>query len=131
MSDQTMEGWIDERGQPVISVRLSGLEDSIVALIDTGFNGELIIYEEHASQAHLQIRSKSSEVRLADGSEAEFLNSDGAIEWFSEQYRVAIFIIPGPAPRHGRWQIGTQLLRDCRLEIDFRERSVRLSRQVL
>ena len=131
MSDQTMEGRIDDYGQPVISLQLSGLEDPVVALIDTGFNLEFIIYEEHARQAQLVIESDIQIVALADGSQKELMRSEGIIEWFREQRRVAILIIPGPAPRHGRWQIGTQLLRDCRLEIDFREKSVRLSRQVL
>ncbi|MEK7659531.1 MAG: hypothetical protein AAB338_02690 [Patescibacteria group bacterium] len=127
MSNRTMEGWIDERGQPVIPVQLERLEDSVVALIDTGFNREFIIFEEHARQAQLMIESDTQIVALADGSQKRFLKSGGTIEWLGEQRRVNIFIIPGSMPRHGRWQVGTQLLRDCRLEIDFRERSVRLS----
>ena len=128
MSNQMTEGRIDNQGQPVISVRLIGIEDPYTALIDTGFNGDLIIYEEHAREAELTIERGARPVTLADGSRVELVRADGVIEWFGEQCRVIVFLIPGPAPRHGRWQIGTQLLRDCRLEIDFRERSVRLSR---
>ncbi|MEK7659411.1 MAG: hypothetical protein AAB338_02025 [Patescibacteria group bacterium] len=130
MLSQLMEGWIDEHGHPVMPVQLIGLEDPIVALIDTGFNRELIVYEEHSQQAQLVIESESVSVLLADGSQEEFLRTEGVIEWFGEPRRVDILVIPGQAPRKGRWQIGTQLLRDCRLEIDFRERSVKLSRHV-
>ncbi|MEK7659567.1 MAG: hypothetical protein AAB338_02890 [Patescibacteria group bacterium] len=130
MRNHTIEGWIDDHGQPIMQLQLLGLEDPVVALIDTGFNGELIIYEEHAHQAHLRIKPKASDITLADGSRAEFLISEGVIEWFGESRQTTIFVIPGPAPQKGRWQIGTQLLRDCRLEINFRERNVRLSREV-
>lgn len=40
MSNQVAESWIDDYGQPVVSVQLVGLEDPVVALINTGFNGE-------------------------------------------------------------------------------------------
>lgn len=125
---RTMDGWIDGRGQPVMSVRLAGLEDPYVALIDTGFNRELIIFEEHAVQACLSIRHSRVPILLADGFRSEFLVSKGVVEWFGVEKIVELFIIPGPAPRVGRWQIGTQLLQDCRLEIDFLTRSVRLFR---
>ncbi len=37
-----MDGRLDNRGQPVLDLGLAGARDTLTALIDTGFDGELL-----------------------------------------------------------------------------------------
>ena len=88
-----MDGRLDEHGQPVIPVRLFGTTDPLTLLIDTGFDGEMLLYEDQLSRAGIPPTYQDmTRVRLADGSEATFFIATANVEWHGE---------PRPARRPG------------------------------
>ncbi len=49
-----IKGWFDE-GKPMISIYLEGSECPIDVLVDTGFNGELMLTKEKIKELSLSI----------------------------------------------------------------------------
>ncbi len=115
-----MDGRLDGNGQPVIPVRFLGAAVPITLLIDTGFDGELLLYAEQLSRIGIPATYQDmTRVRLADGSETTFFIASATVEWQGEPRAVSIDVIPRPAPASARGLLGCGLLRDSRLSIDF------------
>ncbi len=115
-----IEGRIDERGVPVIEIRLTGR--TWTATIDTGFNGYLELPEDlrHAVAPQFIGRAESL---LAAG---HVVTEDQYVVRFpfeGEVRRVRATFAPGDGIL-----IGTGLLMAYRLTIDFPERHVWLER---
>ncbi len=124
-----MEGHLDEHGQPVIEIRLAGSTDPFTFLIDTGFDGEMLLYEHQLSRAGIPlIYQDMTRARLADGSEATFFVMTASVEWHGEAREVSIDVIPRAAPPLAWGLIGCGLLRDSRLAIDFPAATVQILR---
>ena len=124
-----MDGRLDGNGQPVIPVRFLGATVPITLLIDTGFDGELLLYAEQLSRIGIPATYQDmTRVRLADGSEATFFIASATVDWQGEPRTVSIDVIPRPAPPSARGLLGCGLLRDSRLSIDFPAGAVQILR---
>jgi predicted aspartyl protease len=124
-----LEGAIDQLNRPYVRVDVAGFSDSIIAFIDTGFNGALIVDEAQARRMDLGVqRDQRADVRLASQKEESFYLGRGTLAWFDEAKEITAYVlIESEEQRSERLKgkeneevlIGTELLLDCRLEIDF------------
>ena len=122
-------GRLDRRGQPIADLELVGAHHRVTVLIDTGYDGEVFLYHEQLRQAGLEITfTRMDRIQLADGSETPLLVASITVNWLGERRAITLDVAPNPAPRDARGLIGCRLLHDSRLQIDFPQRSVRISR---
>lgn len=124
-----MEGRLDPQGLPVLDLQLGTSGTRITALVDTGFDGELLLTNDQLRAAGIEVVfDRADQVRLADGSEVMLFGTTLEIDWHGEPRAVTADVVPASAPAGVRPLIGCRLLRDSRLEIDFPRGTVRLSR---
>ena len=62
-------GSIDDRGRPVVRIELGS--ESLLCVIDTGFNGDLLLSESAAKSAGIVEGSRVARVELGDGRSTE------------------------------------------------------------
>ena len=125
----TIEGHIDDQGMPLIDLQLIPSRSALTALLDTGFDGELLVYYDDLRRAGIEVAAdRIVQARLADGSDATLLGAPLIIDWFGELRPVRADIVPAIRPANARPLVGCRLLRDSRLEIDFPRGTVLVSR---
>ncbi len=133
-----LQGAVDQLNRPYVRIDVAGFSDSIIAFIDTGFNGALIVDEAQARRMGLGVQQdQRAEVRLASQKEESFYLGRGTLSWFDEAKEITAYVlIESEEQRSERLKgkeneevlIGTELLLDCRLEIDFVHRTSRIAR---
>ena len=97
-----MDGYFDERGMPVLALTVSPHGSRITALIDTGFDGELLVYHDQLRAIGVDVVfDRAEQLRLADGSEVTLLGSTLTIDWHGEPRRVNLDVVPTRAPPRG------------------------------
>jgi predicted aspartyl protease len=132
----TTVGGVDQRRRPLVRVKLVGAEDSFLALVDTGFNGNLLLTRTVAIQLGFCLRKDTDVVEFADGRSEAVTAGYGVIEWLGGVRRVEIFASSDPQrpriPRDGEpvALLGTGLLAPHILLIDFEAGTVEIERQV-
>lgn len=109
---------------PRTDIAVGGLKGSakLRAVIDTGFDGYLCLPVEVAENLGLELVGRMPTI-LADGSEKEELVFAGWVEFLEKRQTVVISVTTDEA------LIGTSLLADCNLAIDFAAGTVNLSRK--
>lgn len=116
-------GAIDDRGRPVIRVELTESEDSFLAIVDTGFNGELMIAEYDARALGFAVGSEFRSVRLAIDVAQAVRAGSAAINWFGAPRQVDVLnSADEPSTRRADEPValtGTGLLTPHLLTIDF------------
>ncbi len=95
---------------------------SISAIVDTGFNGYLCLPTSVAVRLGLELVSEGL-IELADGRTQKQLVFLGTVEFIDEVQPVMIYLTDSEDAL-----IGTRLLDDCVLTIDFPRRSIELKR---
>lgn len=105
-----IKGYFDE-GKPMINIYLEGSEDSIDVLVDTGFNGELMLTKEKIKQLSL-VFIGDDEYMTASGDVVPTTVHMGFIKWFSRTRKIAILSTSGKSNL-----IGMELLHFYRLDI--------------
>jgi hypothetical protein len=129
-------GSVDDLGRPYVRVDAPG-GYSVLLQIDTGVNRKLVInrnaiYLLEPNNSTVYERS-FSEVELADFSKTQTLRGAVELIWFGK-VEVIETLITVQVPRHPPHPdqpvglIGTELLKDCRLIIDFPQRLVEIYR---
>jgi clan AA aspartic protease len=113
-----MDGYFNVRQEPVIGLDVGSSQ--IEFLVDTGFNGGLIIPGQIAEGLDIQYDRGLEEFRTAN--EATFLASAGSMEitWFGNAIRVPV----ATTEEVPEAILGGNMLKDCRLIIDYRQRTV-------
>ncbi len=125
----TIEGRLDDTGFPLLDLRLIPSTRPLTVLVDTGFDGELMLYHDDLRATGIEaVFDHDIQVRLADGSLTSFLGTTLTLEWFGRPGRVSVDVVPAIRPARAYPFIGCRLLRDSRLEIDFPRGTVLLSR---
>ena len=130
LHDARLNGPLNQHGLPIVDIRVEGFPDPISVLVDTGFNGELIISEEQAQGSGiLYLPGHAYPAMVANAQRPGFYPGAGYVSWFLERRGVNIHVLPGQTPQEP-WtpMIGTRLLADCHLEIDFPNRTVVITR---
>jgi predicted aspartyl protease len=135
-----LEGSVDDQKRPLVRIETPGFTDPLIAFVDTGFNGALLIDERQAARLGLSVeRNSPTPVRLASQRNEDFLLGRGSFIWLGERRTIIAYVlIETQGERRARNArkteeeilIGTDLLSDCRLEIDFPARKVLISKVI-
>ncbi len=128
----TAIGSIDARRRPLVRITRVGAAESFLALVDTGFNGDLHMSEGAAARLGFDLRAEKEIVEFADGRREAVRLGYGTIEWLGVPKPVSIFVSPDIAgPRSLRdgdpeALVGTGLLSPNILLMDFDAMSVEI-----
>jgi predicted aspartyl protease len=118
-------GHVDDQLRALVRVPVSssrdGLREEIVAWVDTAFTGGLTIARGLVNRLALSQES-SLEAVLADGRIATLETFGCYVDWFGETYHTQIVASDGAFPL-----LGTVLLADHRLAIDYTAKTVELT----
>jgi predicted aspartyl protease len=93
-----MDGFIDHLRRPI--VRIEGPQPNsagLLCLIDTGYNGYLLLEQSRASDFGFQTLSQiSDQVVLGDGSIRLVEIARGTVRWFGANLLIDAHVIPDP-----------------------------------
>lgn len=133
-----IRGAVDDLGRPFVKIDLPGFSEPLTAFIDTGFNGAMIGDEYQAERFGFQIHRQQEVIAtLASQQTERFLLSRGRINWLGAELYISAFVILESdearvqrrrRKRHEEIVLGVELLLGCKLEIDFRARSLLIAR---
>jgi clan AA aspartic protease len=96
---------------------------SLTAIVDTGFDGDVCLPTALAVGLGLEL-SGETRVELADGSVKKALHFAGSVVFLGERRPAQIYLTDSDDAL-----IGTSLLADCRLVVDFPTGDVRVTRR--
>ena len=115
-----MEAYFDQAGHPRLKTPVVGSRAGIVvdALLDTGFDGDICLPTQLAIQLGLELWDMMW-VELADGTLKDELVFAGVVVWEGEDREVMITLTESQEAL-----LGTGLLRDSVLEMDFTRRQI-------
>jgi len=117
-----VNGEVDGSGRALLTVRARPTEDAkaseLTVWVDTAFTGDLVIPRRTIQSLGLP-QSAAVMAGLADGTQAVLESYSCFIEWFGGWRLVEVIESGGQSPL-----LGVGLLRDQRLEIDYRSRRV-------
>jgi clan AA aspartic protease len=120
-----MNGEVDNSGRALIVIRIrpssSADETQLVAWVDTAFTGDLVIPQGTIEKLGLQ-QSAAVMAGLADGTQVVLETYSCVVEWFGEERIIEVVENDGQLPL-----LGVGLLRDRRLEIDYRSRTLSIA----
>ena len=122
-------GGVDDRGRPVI--RVEGKSESILVVVDTGFNGDRMVTRAAARMLGVDPLEDEAEVELGDGSRTQVFEARAIITWLEQSRSVRVLVsnqweTAGDAPVG---LIGTELLSPNLLLIDFAAKTVEIETQ--
>jgi predicted aspartyl protease len=122
-------GSIDGLGRPVIRIHVAG-QDDILAIVDTGFNGSLMLASLEARQKGFIIDELTEIVELGTTARVEVRRASGTINWLGRSTLVDALISDEPQHQRSagvaRALLGTGLLGSCLLLIDFPNKLVEI-----
>jgi predicted aspartyl protease len=127
MSIRTI-GWIDARHRPLINLQAPNSDDPVPALVDTGFNGELLTDGSGADAFSCQLTGLYEEVEAVGGAPLTAI-ARATIIWHGRVRDVDIHIVLNQNKRRRGDPvaiIGTLLLNDSKLTIDFVQQIVEI-----
>ena len=125
-------GSVDHLGRPVVRVAVVGRDDDVLATIDTGFNGELMLAAGDAAAIGVKLLEDAEEVELGDRSAIAIKLGKLRLRWLDTERDVTVFVSPRKDPtREGSpvMLIGTRLLAPHLLLIDFAANTVEIETQ--
>ncbi len=124
----SIEGYVDHASlSPVTNLTLISSEDEeteMPAVIDTGYNGEVIM-PQHEIQAMGFELLGTIDSELANGQVVEIELFSGRIKWFDQVREVAV-----GSSRSTDLLLGTLLLTDCELYINFKKGQVTIEQSL-
>jgi predicted aspartyl protease len=89
-----LEGSVDDRKRPLVRIETPGFIDPLVAFVDTGFNGALLIDERQAARLGFSVaRSSIAPVRLASQRNENFLFGEGSFLWLGERRTIVAYVL--------------------------------------
>jgi predicted aspartyl protease len=125
-------GSVDDLGRPVIRIDIQG-RDGFLAVVDTGFNRSLMLMATEAKAMGFELTDSEEIVELGTTIKATVVPALGNIEWLGRTVRVEALVSSEPSvgshPDVARALVGTELLADCLLLVDFRRRTVEIEAQ--
>lgn len=116
-----IDGYFNLNDEPVVELDVGS--SRIEVLVDTGFNGSLIVPSQIANRLALkfegpeEFQSVTGEVFLADAFSVE-------VDWIGKRIRVAV----AASKDVNEAILGGHMLKDCRLTIDYGHRIVTITR---
>lgn len=120
-----MNGHVDHAGRALVSVLIRQSDESvahkIIAWIDTGFNGELVLPQRQIDEWGLQ-PSGTVTATLADGSKVTLTRYACLIDWFDQTRELEVVANEGEFPL-----LGVGLLLGYDLHVSYRRRELTIS----
>ncbi len=120
-----MNGFVDDQLRALVRIPVSASRDGqraeLVAWIDTAFNGGLAIPRKQVVELGLS-RQSSAEAILADGRSVELETFGCFLDWFGATYETQVAASDGDYAL-----LGTMLLADRRLDINYAAKTVELT----
>ena len=118
-----IHGYFNANGEPAIQLDLS--TGAIEILVDTGFAGGLILPSSLASGLALHIEGF---VEFYTATGQPFIASAYSLEidWLGQRTRVPVAVSPDVMEA----LLGSQMLKNCRLTIDYYDRTVIIARRI-
>lgn len=122
-------GSVDDRGRPV--VRIEGKTDSFLLVVDTGFNGDLMISRSAADTLGMTLSDDETSVELGDGTTASVFEGRTTIPWLGAERRVRVLVSDTwqPSNEVPSGLLGTELMTPHLLFVDFGARTVEIETQ--
>jgi len=117
-------GFVDQYGHPLVELEVRGFkkEEKVLALIDSGFDGELCLPIELVIPLGLELCGIEA-IELADGSIKKELVFAGTIKWEKKFRDVKVWLTSADQAL-----IGRELMIERLLAIDFRSGDVRIEK---
>jgi predicted aspartyl protease len=126
-----LAGHVDVRERPLVRVSLADEDRSFLALVDTGFNGWLLMDSAGAASLNFTPSQFAVSAQLAEGGQRRFAIAHGEIIWLGRRQRIEVLVSTAERARAALPDepvaiLGTRLLSPHRLEIDFGRRLVNI-----
>ena len=119
-----MKGIVDESLRALLKLPVratdAGAEQELTVWLDTAFNGSLAIPRQQIHQLALK-QASTTQAILANGQAVDLETFTCYLSWFGNQYRTQVVANDGDCAL-----LGTMLLADRKLTIDYPERTVLL-----
>lgn len=122
-------GSVDDRGRPI--VRLDLTRESLLLVVDTGFNGDLLVTRSAADLLGVTPTARETDVELGDGTIASLNQGRAVVPWLGSQRVVRVLVSDTwtTTPDAPVGLLGTDLLTPHLLLVDFDARSVEIETQ--
>ena len=114
-------GIVNEKLQAVVSVELSS-GARLECLLDTGFEGTLIIPRKFAEENSLVITGRETFLG-AENINIEFDTAIADIKWLGEEFSLPVLVSESTESL-----LGVEMLDDSVLEIDYKNRTVKITK---
>lgn len=125
-------GSVDDLGRPVVRIEVPD-RDGFLAVVDTGFNRSLMLLMPEAQAMGFVVTDDTETVELGTAMKTKVLRARGMVRWLDRTIQVEALVSDEPMPVSGhdnaRALIGTELLLNCLLLVDFVARGVEIEEQ--
>ncbi len=115
------KGIVNENLEAVLQVRLTN-GANIKCVLDTGFNGSLLLPREFV-EINSMLFVGREKVMMVEEISTEIDTAIAEVNWLNEEFSIRIFI-----SETDESLIGTQMLVDTLLEIDYKNRTVKTTK---
>lgn len=115
------KGFVTEDAEAVLRVELSD-GSSIDCILDTGFNGNLILPKSFVEK-FTSVISLRVQIELAEGKTAEVGMTPIDIKWLGDEFSINILVSDTDESL-----IGTEMLIDSVVEIDYKNLTVKITK---
>ena len=113
-----MNGRVDRSGRALVDLSVrpkpGAASHELKVWVDTAFTGELVVPRSIIDELQLP-RSSAITAGLADGTQAVLDTFSCLVDWLGQEQQIEVIESDGLFPL-----LGIELLRRCRLEIDYR-----------
>ncbi len=131
----TIQGMVDDKRRPLIELQRQTGQSAILALIDTGCDGALVVDDETARALGVLMLRQSIPAQLADGSETVFRLGRLDILWRGVTRTVSVRVSPeghrlfddAYSFLEPKALLGSELLAQMDLRVDYCARTVSVS----
>lgn len=127
-----LTGSIDDQGRPLVRLRLSRGQEDLLAIIDTGFNGQLMMSLSVARLLGMTLENVLVPIELGTGTIERVYVGQLDAHWLDREHRLQVLVSknwPAPKPDAPAALIGKRMLRPHLLKIDFDAGAVEIETQ--
>lgn len=127
-----LQGHVDALGRPIVALVSLATGDPFIALIDTGFNGWLMVSGADAPTLGVRFIQDFETLRMADGRSVQVRSGRLVVEWLGRRREIEVFVSDEPS-QAGEGQpialIGAELLVPHLLMVDYGAKTVDIETQ--